>query len=76
MHDSLSQTGQWLKSIVQGYFNYYAVPGNTASLSVFQHPVGTTHRGIPTAVANHAQIRTVLIQDHRQVGGTGELGQL
>jgi len=37
MHDPLSQTGQWLKSIVQGYFNYYAVPGNTASLSVFRH---------------------------------------
>jgi hypothetical protein len=33
----LSQTGQWLKSIVQGHFNYYAVPGNTASLSLFRH---------------------------------------
>jgi hypothetical protein len=22
----------WLKSVVQGYFNYYAVPGNLASL--------------------------------------------
>jgi RNA-directed DNA polymerase len=37
MHDPLSQTGQWLKSVVQGYFNYYAVPGNTASLSLFRH---------------------------------------
>src|SRR5215475_8049181 len=37
MHDPLSQTGQWLKSIVRGYFNYYAVPGNTASLGVFRH---------------------------------------
>ena len=37
MHDPLSQTGQWLKSIVRGYFNYYAVPGNTASLSLFRH---------------------------------------
>jgi hypothetical protein len=36
MHDPLSQ-GQWLKSIVRGYFNYYAVPGNTASLGVFRH---------------------------------------
>jgi len=36
-HDPLFQTGQWLKSIVQGYFNYYAVPGNTASLSLFRH---------------------------------------
>jgi len=37
MHDPLSQTGQWLKSVVQGYFNYYAVPGNTVSLSLFRH---------------------------------------
>src|SRR5437899_2665564 len=37
MHDPLSQTGQWLKSIVQGHFNYYAVPGNNASLSLFRH---------------------------------------
>ena len=37
MHDPLSLTGQWLKSIVRGYFNYYAVPGNTASLGVFRH---------------------------------------
>jgi hypothetical protein len=28
MHDPVRQTGQWLKSIVQGHFNYYAVPGN------------------------------------------------
>jgi hypothetical protein len=28
MHDPVRQTGQWLKSIMQGHFNYYAVPGN------------------------------------------------
>jgi hypothetical protein len=22
MHDPVSQTGQWLQSVVQGYFNY------------------------------------------------------
>jgi hypothetical protein len=31
-----SQTGQWLKSMVQGHFNYYAVPGNIDSLGVFR----------------------------------------
>jgi hypothetical protein len=35
MHDPVPQTGQWLKSVVQGYFNYYAVPGNLASLGCF-----------------------------------------
>src|SRR5580704_1534708 len=24
MHDQVRQTGEWLKSVVQGYFNYYA----------------------------------------------------
>jgi hypothetical protein len=27
MHDPVRQTGHWLKSIVQGHFNYYPVPG-------------------------------------------------
>jgi RNA-directed DNA polymerase len=36
MHDPVRQTGQWLKSIVQGHLNYYAVPGNLDSLSVFR----------------------------------------
>jgi L-alanine-DL-glutamate epimerase-like enolase superfamily enzyme len=29
----------WLKSMVQGYFNYHAVPGNTDSLGIFRHRV-------------------------------------
>jgi group II intron reverse transcriptase/maturase len=37
MHDSVPQTGKWLRSIVQGYFNYHAIPGNTDSLFVFRH---------------------------------------
>jgi hypothetical protein len=36
MHDPIAQTGKWLKSVVQGYFNYYAVPGNLDSLAVFR----------------------------------------
>jgi outer membrane protein assembly factor BamB len=37
MHDPVRQTGQWLKSIVQGHFNYYAVSGNIDSRSVFRN---------------------------------------
>jgi RNA-directed DNA polymerase len=36
MHDPVAQTGKWLKSVVQGYFNYHAVPGNSPSLRVFR----------------------------------------
>jgi hypothetical protein len=36
MHEPVGQTGKWLRSVVQGYFNYHAVPGNTDSLHVFR----------------------------------------
>jgi RNA-directed DNA polymerase len=36
MHDPIAQTGRWLQSVVQGYFNYYAVPGNLDRLAVFR----------------------------------------
>jgi len=36
MHDPVPQTGAWLKSVVQGYFNYYAVPGNLTPLGIFR----------------------------------------
>jgi len=36
MHDPIALTGKWLRSIVQGYFNYHAVPGNTDSLHAFR----------------------------------------
>jgi hypothetical protein len=39
MHDPVRQTGQWLQSVVQGHFNYYAVPGNLTSLGVFRNRV-------------------------------------
>lgn len=39
MHDPPAQTGKWLRSVVQGYFNYHAVPGNTDSLLVFRFRV-------------------------------------
>ena len=35
-HDPIEQTGKWLRSVVQGYFNYHAVPGNLDSLYVFR----------------------------------------
>jgi RNA-directed DNA polymerase len=38
-HDPTEQTGKWLRSVVQGYFNYHAVPGNLGSLNVFRFRV-------------------------------------
>jgi RNA-directed DNA polymerase len=36
MHDPIVTTGKWLQSVVRGYYQYYAVPGNTGSLGVFR----------------------------------------
>src|ERR1035437_4670403 len=35
-HDPMAQTGKWLRSVVQGYFNYHAVPGNLDRLRLFR----------------------------------------
>jgi len=35
-HAPVAQTGEWLRSVVQGYFNYHAVPGNLNSLGTFR----------------------------------------
>jgi group II intron reverse transcriptase/maturase len=39
MHQPLAETGKWLRSVVQGYFNYHAVPDNLASLRDFRTEV-------------------------------------
>jgi RNA-directed DNA polymerase len=38
-HEPVAEVGQWLRSVVQGYFNYHAVPGNTDSLNTFRFQV-------------------------------------
>jgi group II intron reverse transcriptase/maturase len=38
-HKRVVENGKWLRSVVQGYFNYHAVPGNFAALRTFQREV-------------------------------------
>jgi RNA-directed DNA polymerase len=35
-HEPIAQQGQWLRSVVQGFFNYSAVPGNLRALKAFR----------------------------------------
>ena len=37
--EPIAKTGAWLRSVVQGYFNYHAVPGNYGSLETFRREV-------------------------------------
>jgi hypothetical protein len=36
MNDPMEQTGDWLKQVVRGYFNYHALPGNLERLYTFR----------------------------------------
>ena len=39
MHDPVPTVGKWLRRVVQGYFNYFAVPGNVYRLSSFRNDI-------------------------------------
>jgi RNA-directed DNA polymerase len=39
MHQTLDEQGPWLRSVVQGYYNYFAVPGNMQRLCCFRDQV-------------------------------------
>ena len=39
LHDSISETGMWLRQVLQGYVNYFSVSGNARSLWQFYHRV-------------------------------------
>jgi RNA-directed DNA polymerase len=38
-HERVADTGDWLRSVVQGYFNYHAIPGNFGTLQTFRREV-------------------------------------
>ena len=35
-HEPIAELGQWLRSVIQGYFNYFGVSGNLVSLNTFR----------------------------------------
>jgi group II intron reverse transcriptase/maturase len=39
LHDPIPAVGQWLRSVVQGHFQYYAVPRNQRKLNAFKYQV-------------------------------------
>jgi RNA-directed DNA polymerase len=39
MHEPIPEVGRWLRRVVQGYFNYHAVPGNVDRLDAFRKEV-------------------------------------
>ena len=45
-HDRTSQTGAWLRSVVTGYYQHHAVPGNIDQLRLFRQRVNRLWRGV------------------------------
>jgi group II intron reverse transcriptase/maturase len=39
MHRPITETGKWIRAVVQGYFNYHAIPGNSRRLQAFRDGV-------------------------------------
>jgi RNA-directed DNA polymerase len=39
MHQPIPEQGRWLRQVVTGFFNYYAVPTNARALGSFRHHV-------------------------------------
>lgn len=46
MHHPAANVGRWLRSVVQGWFNYHAVPGNSPCLDQFRTQVGRIWLGV------------------------------
>jgi RNA-directed DNA polymerase len=47
MHEPVGRVGEWLRRVVNGYYLYYAVPGNLASLGVFRFRLRRMWRQVP-----------------------------
>jgi RNA-directed DNA polymerase len=39
MHNSILEQGEWLKTVVRGYFGYHAIPGNMKAIGTFRTQV-------------------------------------
>src|ERR671910_830297 len=46
MHSTVAEMGAWLRSVVWGWLNYHAVPGNSPSLGRFRNEVGRIWFGV------------------------------
>ncbi|HZW96552.1 MAG TPA: group II intron reverse transcriptase/maturase [Candidatus Eremiobacteraceae bacterium] len=55
-HHRTSEGGAWLRKVVQGYYQYHAVPGNTGQLRVFRRRVCRLWRSVLVRRSQRAQV--------------------
>ena len=46
MHRTVAEMGAWLRSVVRGWLNYHAIPGNSLRLGRFRNEVGRIWFGV------------------------------
>src|SRR6201988_3883138 len=56
-HDRTAPVGAWLRTVVLGYYQYHAVPGNTTQLRIFQRRVNRLWRSVLVRRSQRAQMR-------------------
>ena len=56
-HDRTADVGAWLQKVMQGYYQYHAVPGNIDQLHVFKHRLHRLWRNVLVRRSQRAQIR-------------------
>jgi len=56
-HDRTRETGAWLRTVVLGYYQYHAVPGNSTQLRVFWRRACRLWRSVLVRRSQRAQVR-------------------
>jgi RNA-directed DNA polymerase len=60
-HDRISQVGAWLRKVVNGYYQYHAVPGNIDQLRTFRQRVNQLWRNVLVRRSQRAKKRWELL---------------
>ena len=56
-HDPTRETGAWLRTVVLGYYQYHAVPGNSAQLRIFWRRACRLWRSVLVRRSQRGQVR-------------------
>ena len=56
MHQTVPQQGFWLWHVVNGYFNYHAVPTNIRALTAFRREIAKRWRRVLTRRSDMAKL--------------------
>ena len=56
-HDRICQVGAWLRKVVNGYYQYHAVPGNIDQLRTFRQRVNRLWRNVLVRRSQRASMK-------------------